>query len=226
MTASINQSQNPSHHLLASRALVRTRLQTWDAALLDAERVNFTLFTRTMMLTLLYTKALKIKPSLIAYIAKSLAHVGNGERDKGYRACDIAFERFHSSHVTFLLLIKVCVFVLGFLILLTSPRPLSCLWRESASMRSHAWTTLSLLSGTTQFVMSSRCVHNVSLRVEYYRRRFEQAYMYLLLGNSCMESSDYEGAIKSFELARAQLRPFPSQSLFVVALVNFLTSVL
>ena len=50
--------------------------------------------------------------------------------------------------------------------------------------------------------------------------------MYLLLGDSRMENSDYEGAIKSFELARAQLRPFPSQSLFVVALVNFLTSVL
>ena len=50
--------------------------------------------------------------------------------------------------------------------------------------------------------------------------------MYLLLGNSRMESSDYEGAIKSLELARAQIRPFPSQSLFVVALVNFQTSVL
>ena len=75
------------------------------------------------MLTLVYTKALEIEPSLIAYIAKSLAHVGNGERDNGYRACDIAFERFHSSHVTFLLLIKVCIFVQGFLILLTSLRP-------------------------------------------------------------------------------------------------------
>ena len=40
-----------------------------------------------------------------------------------------------------------------------------------------------------------------------------------------MENSDYQGAIKLFELARAQLRPFPSQSLFVVALVNFLTRV-
>ena len=118
------------------------------------------------MLTLLYTKALKIEPSLIAYIAKSLAHVGNGERDKGYRACDIAFERFHSSHVTFLLLIKVCMSILGFLILLTSLRPLSCLWRENALMGSHGWTTLSLLSGTTQFVMWSRYVHNVLLRVE------------------------------------------------------------
>ena len=166
MTASINQSQNPSHHVLASRALVRTRLQRWDVALLDAEMVFFTLFTCTLTLTLVYTKALEIEPSLIAYIAKSLAHVGNGERDKGYRACDIAFERFHSSHVTFLLLMKVCIVVLRFLILLTFLRPSSCLWRESASMGSHGWTTLSLLSNTTQFVMWSRWVHNVLLRVE------------------------------------------------------------
>ena len=50
--------------------------------------------------------------------------------------------------------------------------------------------------------------------------------MYLLLGNSHMESSDYESAVRSFGLAQAQLRPFPSQPLFVVALVNFLMSVL
>ena len=48
--------------------------------------------------------------------------------------------------------------------------------------------------------------------------------MYLLLGNLRMKSNDYEDAIRSFELARTQLRPFPSESLFVVALVKFLTS--
>ena len=83
-----------------------------------------------LTLTLPYTKALKIEPSLIAYIAKSLAHVGDGERDKGYRAYDTALERFRSSHITFLL-IKVCMFVLGFLILLRSLRPSSCLCGES-----------------------------------------------------------------------------------------------
>ena len=166
LTASINQSQNSSHHVLASRALVRTRLQGWNAALLDAEMVFFTLFTRTLTLTLVYTKALKIEPSLIAYIAKSLAHVGNGERDEGYRACDIAFECFHSSHVTFLLLLKVCMSILGFLILLTSLGTLLCLWRESALMRLHGWTTLPLLSSTTQFVMWSMWVYNVLLHVE------------------------------------------------------------
>ena len=47
-----------------------------------------------------------------------------------------------------------------------------------------------------------------------------------LLRNLLMESSDYEDVIMSFELARAQLRLFPGQSLFVVTLVNFLASVL
>ena len=32
-----------------------------------------------LTLTLPYTKALEIEPSLIAYIAKSLAHAGDGE---------------------------------------------------------------------------------------------------------------------------------------------------
>ncbi|KAF8127990.1 hypothetical protein EV363DRAFT_1343208 [Boletus edulis] len=47
-------------------------------------------------------------------MAKSVAHVGKGDKDKGYRTCDIAFEHFHSSHVTFLLLIKaIIVFMAG-----------------------------------------------------------------------------------------------------------------
>ena len=45
--------------------------------------------------------------------------------------------------------------------------------------------------------------------------------MYLLLGDSHMESGDYDGAIQSFEHARAQLRPYPNESLFVVSLVSF-----
>ena len=102
-----------------------------------------------LTLTLPYTKTLEIESSLIAYIAKRLAHPGDGEKDKGYRARDIAFEPFHSSHLTFLL-IKVCMFVLGSLILLKSLRPSSCSYRESPSMRSHAWTILLLLSTTTQ----------------------------------------------------------------------------
>ena len=50
--------------------------------------------------------------------------------------------------------------------------------------------------------------------------------MYLLLGNSQMERSDYDGAIKSFEHARAQMRHNEGWSLSVVSLVSFLVSVL
>ena len=77
----------------------------------------YSVLTRTT-LTSIYTEAIEIEPSVIAYIAKSVALVGNGDRHGGYRACDIAFERFHSSHVSFLLLVKVCIFRTCF--------PLSC----------------------------------------------------------------------------------------------------
>ena len=107
LTAAIPDPRNPNHHVLASRALVRARLRHWDAALVDAEEVLAALFSHALTLTSICTKAVKIEPSVIGYIAQSVALVGNGERHKGYRACDIAFERFHSSHVSFLLLVKV-----------------------------------------------------------------------------------------------------------------------
>ena len=43
---------------------------------------------------------------------------------------------------------------------------------------------------------------------------------YLLLGNSRMESCDYEGAIRSFGRARAQMQPHASPALSVVSLVS------
>lgn len=62
---------------------------------------------------LIHAKAIDIQPWIIGYVAESVAHVGKSERDTACRACDIAFERFHSSHVTFLLFIKVCFSGLG-----------------------------------------------------------------------------------------------------------------
>ena len=47
LTAAIPQSQDTSHHVLASRALVRTRLGQWDAAIVDAEQVFPALFSHT-----------------------------------------------------------------------------------------------------------------------------------------------------------------------------------
>ena len=36
-----------------------------------------------------------------------MALIGKGEKDKGIRVCDIAFQHFHSKHITLLLLVKV-----------------------------------------------------------------------------------------------------------------------
>ena len=106
LTEAIRNSQNPDHHALASRALVRARLLQWDQAISDATEVSLYLLSHALIL--IQIKSIKIEPSVIGYIAKSMALAGKGEKYKAYRACDIAFERFHSTHVTFLLLVKVC----------------------------------------------------------------------------------------------------------------------
>ena len=46
LTAAIPRSIGTAHHVLASRALVRARLQQWDTALVDAEKV-FSLYSHT-----------------------------------------------------------------------------------------------------------------------------------------------------------------------------------
>ena len=103
------QDQHPGYDFLAARALVRARLQHWDEALVDAQMVILALLSHSWTLTPSRTKAIDAQPSTIAYIAKSLAHVGKGEKDKAYLACDIAFEHSHSSHVPLPLPIKVCI---------------------------------------------------------------------------------------------------------------------
>ena len=47
----ITTSQDSIYHLLASRALVRTRLQLWDEALVDATTVLVAIFSHNMTLT-------------------------------------------------------------------------------------------------------------------------------------------------------------------------------
>jgi len=137
LTAAVNKSPNPTHHALASRALVRARLRQSDAAIADATQVLVTLLSFSLMLTLTYAKSIEVEPSIIGYIAKSVALIGTGEKYKAYRACDIAFAHSHSCHVNFLLLIKVRVpRVRAWLP--SDPhmsRLSSCLWPESTTMR-------------------------------------------------------------------------------------------
>ena len=113
LTTAIHQHQHPGYHFLAARALVRARLQRWDEALIDAQMVLLALLSHLLTLTSSRTKAIDTQPSMIAYIAKSLAHVGKGEKDKAYLTCDITFEHSHPSHIPLPLAIKVCIPVLG-----------------------------------------------------------------------------------------------------------------
>ncbi|KAG9315542.1 hypothetical protein JVU11DRAFT_3162 [Chiua virens] len=60
--------------------------------------------------------SLRIHPSVVSYIAMSVALVGKGEnlKHEGYRLCDIAFQHAHSSHVSFLPLVKaIIIFMAG-----------------------------------------------------------------------------------------------------------------
>ena len=113
LTTAIHQHQQPAYHLLAARALVRARLQQWDQALVDAQMVLLTLLSHSLTLTPSRTKAIDAQPSMVAYIAKSLAHVGKGEKDKAYLTCDIALKHSPSSHFPLPLPIKVCIPALG-----------------------------------------------------------------------------------------------------------------
>ena len=53
LTATITASSHPSPHVLASRGLIRARLQDWDAALVDARKVLGVLIPRSLTLTLI-----------------------------------------------------------------------------------------------------------------------------------------------------------------------------
>ena len=50
--------------------------------------------------------------------------------------------------------------------------------------------------------------------------------MYLLHGNLRMKNGNHEGAIRSFDRARAQLRPHTSRALSMISLVSFPTAIL
>ena len=139
LSAAIPTSKKKRHHVLASRALVRARLERWDAALADAEEVRVAPLSHTRTLTPFRIKSIGIKRSFVGYVAKCVVLVGKGEKDEGIRVCDISFQHFHSEHVTLLRLIKVC----------DCARPwssfdsslfslLSSSWPENMSMRYHA----------------------------------------------------------------------------------------
>ncbi|KAG8221675.1 WD40-repeat-containing domain protein [Butyriboletus roseoflavus] len=91
LTRAITSSTHPSHHTFASRALVRARLGHWSVAIDDAE------------------KSINIQPSVVAYIAKSVALVGRGNKREGCQVFDFVFRHCDPIHVDLLLLTKAVV---------------------------------------------------------------------------------------------------------------------
>ena len=109
LTGIITNSSHPSHDALANRALVRAHLRHWDVAIDDAESVSPHLIFHTLMLTMGLPKSIRIRPSVIGYIAKSVALIGGERKEQGYRVFDLAFKYCDPQTVNLLLVLKVCI---------------------------------------------------------------------------------------------------------------------
>ena len=84
------------------------RLGHWELAIEDAESVSLRSLSHALMFTLSCCKSIKINPSVNAYIARSLALIGAGEKAEGCRVYDVAFSDYHAIDVDLVRLIKVC----------------------------------------------------------------------------------------------------------------------
>ena len=113
------------------------RLRHWDLAIEDAENVSLRLLSDTLMFILYYHKSIKIRPSVSAYIAQSLALIGAGKKGEGCRVYDLAFRHYDTMDVDLILLIKVCILPWNLVAhqLLISLRLLSFSWLEIMKMR-------------------------------------------------------------------------------------------
>ncbi|KAF8555612.1 hypothetical protein OG21DRAFT_1483751 [Imleria badia] len=166
LTETIFKYPYKNHLTLANRALVRAHLQHWNLAIDDAD------------------ESIKNHPSVIGYIAKSVALIGEGKKREGCEVFNQVFTHCDRIDVDLLLLIKaVVLFMAG----------------------KHADAVLRVGS----------LIATVKPKSIYYL-----AYMYLLLGNPCMENGDYNGAIQSFERAQSQMRYYVGPELSTISLVS------
>ena len=98
-----------------------------------------------------------------------------------------------------------------------------------AGQRDDAVTLLGELNATIHWnslcsVVQARAQHAATRRAS--SLTFQQAYMYLRLGESHMERRDYDRAISFFEAAQPQTRNYVEPQLFAISLASFLMRVL
>ncbi|KAF8551893.1 hypothetical protein OG21DRAFT_217664 [Imleria badia] len=155
-----------------------------------ANRTLSSLLSHTLMLIMNPPhKPIKICPSVIGYIAKSLALIGGGGKREGCQVFDLAFRHCDRTDVDLLLLIKAVVLFM-------------------AGEHIEAVSRVGNLIAT----VDSKSICDTGYVV--------QAYMYLRLGNSCMEKGDYEGAIQSFERGQSQMRYYAGDELSTITLIS------
>lgn len=98
-----------TYYAFANRALIQARLQKWDNALVDAEMViNHSSFSHTTLRCIRF-QSIDIQPSVIGYIAKSIALCGQGRHEDSMQAFDLSFSYCRTEQVNYLLLVKVCM---------------------------------------------------------------------------------------------------------------------
>ncbi|KIO01932.1 hypothetical protein M404DRAFT_717979 [Pisolithus tinctorius Marx 270] len=89
LSAEIAGFSNPSHYLLANRALIRVRLKYLALAVKDVE------------------ESLRVQSSSIGHVAMAVALLGQGDREGALCAFDLAFHDCELHDNRFLLLLKV-----------------------------------------------------------------------------------------------------------------------
>ncbi|KAF8547907.1 TPR-like protein, partial [Imleria badia] len=89
-------SSNDIHHVFAHNALLQVRSNNWSSAFEDAK------------------KSIVARPSVMGYIAKTLAQIGIGETEEAMQVFDLAFGHCNPKENNLLLLIKTIVlFIAG-----------------------------------------------------------------------------------------------------------------
>ena len=69
---------------------MRSQLHLWAQAIDDAEYVGSYLLFRLRVLTLNVLKSIEVRPSVIGYIAKSVALIRSGQKEKGCHVFNLA----------------------------------------------------------------------------------------------------------------------------------------
>ena len=96
------------HTTFANRALIRTRLHRWDAALRDAEIVSAVfLFLDALKVILSHVQSLDIQPSVAACVAKGFALFGQQKYASAVHAFNVALRECDVRDRALVSLVKV-----------------------------------------------------------------------------------------------------------------------